>query len=114
MTPHPPKPSFLINGLAGEKKLNGTIKINGAKNAALKAMAAAILFDGPVTLENVPDNADVTTMTEILRRLGATVERKKWHHYHRFHSDRFHGHRFQTGRQHEGIRCPHWPATRTL
>jgi UDP-N-acetylglucosamine 1-carboxyvinyltransferase len=69
-------PSFLIKGLDGEKKLKGTVKINGAKNAALKAMAAAILFDGPVTLENVPDTADVTTMTEILRRLGATVERK--------------------------------------
>ena len=71
------KPSFIINGLVGEKKLKGTIKINGAKNAALKAMAAAILFDGPVTLENVPDNADVATMAEILRRSGATVNRKE-------------------------------------
>jgi UDP-N-acetylglucosamine 1-carboxyvinyltransferase len=66
MKPHPPKPLFVICGLAGEKKLKGTVKINGAKNAALKAMAAAILFDGPVTLENVPDNADVTTMTALL------------------------------------------------
>jgi UDP-N-acetylglucosamine 1-carboxyvinyltransferase len=66
-------PSFVIQGLAGEKKLRGTIKINGAKNAALKAMAAAVLFDGPVILKNVPDNADVETMTEILKRLGATV-----------------------------------------
>lgn len=70
------KPSFVIQGLAGEKKLKGTVRINGAKNAALKAMAAAVLFDGPITLENVPDTADVTTMTEILRRLGATVNRK--------------------------------------
>ncbi len=70
-------PSFIIQGLAGEKKLRGTVKINGAKNAALKAMAAAVLFDGLVTLENVPDTADVGTMGEILKRLGATVEMKE-------------------------------------
>ena len=63
--------SFHITGLAGEKKLNGTISIQGAKNAALKAMAAAVLFDGPVTLENIPDNADVSTMTDVLTKLGA-------------------------------------------
>jgi UDP-N-acetylglucosamine 1-carboxyvinyltransferase len=63
--------SFQITGLAGEKKLKGTVSIQGAKNAALKAMAAAILFDGPVTLENIPDNADVATMTEVLTKLGA-------------------------------------------
>jgi len=63
--------SFKITGLAGEKTLKGTVSIQGAKNAALKAMAAAILFDGPVTLENIPDNADVATMTEILTKLGA-------------------------------------------
>lgn len=69
-----PKPSFVIHGLAGEKKLRGTIHINGAKNAALKAMAAAILFDGPVMLQNIPDNADIKTMMEILGRLGAKVK----------------------------------------
>lgn len=70
-----PKQSFHITGLAGEKTLKGSISIQGAKNAALKAMAAAILFDGPVMLENIPDNADVLTMGTILTKLGATVER---------------------------------------
>ena len=63
--------SFKITGLAGEKTLKGTVSIQGAKNAALKAMASAILFDGRVTLENIPDNADVATMTEVLTKLGA-------------------------------------------
>ena len=70
-----PKPSFVIQGLAGKRTLKGTIRIGGAKNAALKAMAAAVLFDGPVTLENIPDNADIGTMGEILRRLGAKMEK---------------------------------------
>jgi UDP-N-acetylglucosamine 1-carboxyvinyltransferase len=72
-------PSFVIYGLNGEKKLRGTVKINGAKNAALKAMAAAILFDGPVTLENMPDNDDIRTMADILRKLGAVVSNKDAH-----------------------------------
>ena len=67
---------FLIQGLGGKKTLKGTVTINGAKNAALKAMAAAVLFDGPVTLENVPDTADVETMIRILRKLGAKAEWK--------------------------------------
>ena len=64
---------FIVEGLLGQKKLSGTVRINGAKNAALKAMAASILFDGPVKLENVPDTDDIETMSEILRKLGARV-----------------------------------------
>lgn len=71
------KPSFAIQGIAGKRTLKGTIRIGGAKNAALKAMAAAVLFDGPVTLENIPDNADIGTMGEVLRRLGAKMEVKR-------------------------------------
>ena len=70
------KESFVIEGLAGKKKLKGTIRVGGAKNAALKAMAASILFDGPVKLENVPDTDDVGTMTDILIKLGAKVAKK--------------------------------------
>lgn len=69
------KESFVIQGLAG-KKLRGTVKINGAKNAALKAMAAAVLFDGPVTLNNIPDTNDVGVMSDVLIKLGAKVEKK--------------------------------------
>lgn len=68
---------FVIQGLAGTRSLKGSVTINGAKNSALKAMAAAILFDGPVTLENVPQNNDIETLTDILKKLGARVEAKK-------------------------------------
>ncbi len=67
------KELFLIEGLAGEKKLKGRVSINGAKNAALKAMAAAVLFKEPVKLENIPDTDDIHTLTEILKKMGATV-----------------------------------------
>jgi UDP-N-acetylglucosamine 1-carboxyvinyltransferase len=66
--------TFIIEGLAGVKSLKGTVVISGAKNAALKAMAAAVLFDGPVKLENVPNTDDIHTMVEILKKLGAKVE----------------------------------------
>lgn len=68
--------TFVIEGLAGEKKLKGTIKVNGAKNAAMKAMAAAVLFDRPVRLANVPKTSDMETLSGILRKLGARVEWK--------------------------------------
>ncbi|MFA6554258.1 MAG: UDP-N-acetylglucosamine 1-carboxyvinyltransferase [Candidatus Paceibacterota bacterium] len=67
------KESFIIEGLAGEKKLNGTVEINGAKNSALKAMVASVLFDGPVVLNNIPNTDDIHTMTEVLKKLGASV-----------------------------------------
>lgn len=68
-----PKGAFLIEGLAGAKTLTGKITINGAKNAALKAMAASILFDGPVGLDNIPRTEDIETMTKVLEKLGAKV-----------------------------------------
>ncbi|MDB5239025.1 MAG: UDP-N-acetylglucosamine 1-carboxyvinyltransferase, UDP-N-acetylglucosamine 1-carboxyvinyltransferase [Candidatus Parcubacteria bacterium] len=71
------KEAFIIEGLAGEKKLSGTVRIHGAKNAALKAIAASVLFAGPVRLENVPKTADIETLSKILRKLGAKVEWKK-------------------------------------
>ena len=69
--------SFVVTGLNGAKTLSGIVEINGAKNAALKAMAAAVLFDGPVILENVPDTEDIRTMAQILIQLGAKVEFQK-------------------------------------
>ncbi len=67
------KEKFIIKGLAGEKSLAGTVRINGAKNSALKAMAASVLFAGDVILENIPNTEDVQTMTDILVDLGAEV-----------------------------------------
>ena len=46
-------------GIAGGVPLKGEIAVTGAKNAALKLMVAALLSDKPLTLENMPDVADV-------------------------------------------------------
>jgi UDP-N-acetylglucosamine 1-carboxyvinyltransferase len=70
------KESFIIEGLAGQKTLSGSIKVNGAKNAALKAFAAAVLFDGAVELKNVPHTSDIDTISSILEKLGAKVQGK--------------------------------------
>ncbi len=67
------KEKFIITGLDGKKTLNGSVVINGAKNAVLKVMAGAILFDDEVTLLNVPDTEDVKKMILLLRKLGAKV-----------------------------------------
>ncbi len=72
-TKNPTNPTFLIKGLAGRKTLKGVAHINGAKNAALKAMAAAVLFNKKVRLENVPHTADIDTMAAILEKLGAKI-----------------------------------------
>ncbi|MGZ9585069.1 UDP-N-acetylglucosamine 1-carboxyvinyltransferase [Paenibacillus marinisediminis] len=56
--------------IEGGKPLSGTIRIHGAKNAALPIMAAAILADGVVQLDNVPKLLDIEVMQNILRRIG--------------------------------------------
>ncbi len=53
--------------------LSGDIKINGAKNSALKLMAACTLAQGTYLLNDVPDITDVQSMTELLRSMGLTV-----------------------------------------
>ena len=54
----------------GPCRLQGKVRVSGAKNAVLPEMAAALLMDGPVTLENVPRVRDVDTMARVLRHLG--------------------------------------------
>ena len=49
------------------------VTISGAKNAAVAIVAAALLADGPVRLENVPKIIDVTLQMEIMRELGAQI-----------------------------------------
>ncbi|MCX6716752.1 MAG: UDP-N-acetylglucosamine 1-carboxyvinyltransferase [Candidatus Taylorbacteria bacterium] len=68
------KDKFLIRGLAGAKKLKGEIIINGAKNAALKAIPACILFEDDVTLDSVPYTEDVKKLCHLLTLAGATIE----------------------------------------
>jgi UDP-N-acetylglucosamine 1-carboxyvinyltransferase len=58
----------------GGNPLLGTVRVSGAKNAALPAMAAAILSEETVTLENIPDVRDIQTERKLLVALGAEVE----------------------------------------
>src|SRR6476661_2495468 len=60
--------------VAGGEPLAGEITVVGAKNSALKLMAAALLAVGRTTLLRVPDIVDVAIMAELLRRLGCTVD----------------------------------------
>ena len=59
--------------IRGGVPLDGEVRISGAKNAALPILAGALLANGPVTIGNVPHLHDVTTMIELLGRLGASV-----------------------------------------
>jgi UDP-N-acetylglucosamine 1-carboxyvinyltransferase len=61
--------------VAGGARLAGEVQVTGAKNSVLKLMAAALLAEGTTTLTDVPDILDVSIMSEVLRRLGCTVER---------------------------------------
>ena len=56
------------------RPLAGTVYVGGAKNSALKLMAAALLAPGRSVIHNVPDILDVTVMGQLLRQLGCTVE----------------------------------------
>ncbi len=59
--------------IRGGVPLDGEIRSSGAKNAVLPMMAASLLADSPVTIENVPHLQDVTTTMELLGRMGATL-----------------------------------------
>jgi UDP-N-acetylglucosamine 1-carboxyvinyltransferase len=59
--------------ITGGKPLEGEVRISGAKNATLPILAGALLADGPVNIGNVPHLQDVTTMIELLARMGVTV-----------------------------------------
>ena len=58
----------------GGRRLQGTVQISGAKNAALPEMCAALLTADPVSLTNVPGLQDVLTMQKLLRNMGVTVK----------------------------------------
>lgn len=56
------------------KNVSGTIQVSGAKNSALKLIAATMLGQGKSTLHNIPHISDIEIMNDVLRSLGATVE----------------------------------------
>ncbi|WP_053958558.1 UDP-N-acetylglucosamine 1-carboxyvinyltransferase [Sulfobacillus thermosulfidooxidans] len=60
----------------GRRRLTGTVRVNGAKNAALPIMAATVLASRPVLLHDVPDLRDIRVMSQVLQALGAEVERQ--------------------------------------
>lgn len=60
--------------IEGGKPLSGTIRIHGAKNAALPILAAGIMAEGTHVLENIPDLLDIHVMLDILRALGCKAE----------------------------------------
>ena len=60
--------------IRGGNPLLGTIRVSGAKNAALPAMAAALLAEEPVVLENIPQVRDIETTRKLLAAMGADVE----------------------------------------
>jgi UDP-N-acetylglucosamine 1-carboxyvinyltransferase len=64
-------PKFVVEG---GHRLRGTIRPAGNKNAALPMLAATLLTDEEVVLENVPDIRDVRTLMDLLRALGAEAE----------------------------------------
>jgi UDP-N-acetylglucosamine 1-carboxyvinyltransferase len=59
--------------ITGGRPLEGEVRISGAKNAALPILAGTLLADGPVSVGNVPHLHDVTTMIELLGRMGVSV-----------------------------------------
>src|ERR1700736_1740132 len=82
LTPRPPFPAVAVTiggrmdkfVIRGGNPLLGTIRVSGAKNAALPAMAAALLTEEPVILENVPQVRDIETTRKLLAAMGAEVE----------------------------------------
>jgi UDP-N-acetylglucosamine 1-carboxyvinyltransferase len=63
--------------VVGGARLKGSVRVPGAKNSALKLMAAALLAEGTTTLVDVPDILDVRIMAELLRRLGCEVRHER-------------------------------------
>jgi len=59
--------------VGGGRRLEGEIRVSGAKNAALPILAATLLADEPVSIGNVPHLQDVTTTIELLGRMGVGV-----------------------------------------
>jgi UDP-N-acetylglucosamine 1-carboxyvinyltransferase len=60
--------------IEGGNRLQGTVRISGAKNSALPAMAAALLTSEPVHLQNIPRVRDIITMARLLAHMNALVE----------------------------------------
>ena len=65
------KERFVVQG---GTRLEGVVRVDGAKNSVLKLMAAALLVEGTTTLNNCPEILDVPLMQKVLEGLGCEVE----------------------------------------
>src|SRR5262245_29044334 len=65
--------------IKGGRRLEGPVRISGAKHSALPAMAASLLTSEDVIIENLPFVNDVFTTRRLLRELGVTVEFQEDH-----------------------------------
>ncbi len=65
--------------IEGGSPLKGEVTISGAKNAALGILAAALMTDEDVLIENIPNVNDINVMLEAMREIGATVDRRDLH-----------------------------------
>ena len=65
--------------IKGGIPLTGEVEIGGAKNAALPIIAAAVMADEPVTIDNLPDVRDINVMLKAIEQIGAIVERPDRH-----------------------------------
>ena len=61
----------------GARKLKGNIKISGSKNAALPILAASILSNKKIILNNIPNVKDIYTMIKLLESIGSIVKYSK-------------------------------------
>ena len=62
--------------IQGGRRLSGTVKVSGAKNAVLPVIAASLLASTPSVIEEIPDLDDVKTITEVLQYLGLNTRRE--------------------------------------
>jgi UDP-N-acetylglucosamine 1-carboxyvinyltransferase len=67
--------------VTGNGPLRGSVRISGAKNAALPILCSSILVKGPVTFNNVPQLNDTRTIERLLNRMGITAARTETHRF---------------------------------
>ena len=65
--------------IKGGNPLVGEVEIGGAKNAALAILAAAIMTDETVVIENVPDVRDTNVLMQAMERIGVIIQRMDRH-----------------------------------
>lgn len=65
--------------IKGGVPLHGTVEIGGAKNAALAILAAAVMTDETVTIDNLPNVRDINALLQAIQEIGAKVERTGIH-----------------------------------